>query len=122
MSDLESKQNIHELGVNYIRDLLDRVGFTIHEVNNVPNHHFQIFAQVKNRAMLIAVRTAYYPDFGTLDQAAREELIKESKQLEAVPHFAGLSLTSVKLNDIQEGGVIKEGEFEIIFNGMNVVR
>lgn len=122
MSDLESKQNIHELGVNYIRDLLDRVGFTIHEVNNVPNHHFQIFAQVKNRAMLIAVRTAYYPDFGTLDKAAREELIKESKQLKAVPHFAGLSLTSMKLNDIQEGGVIKEGEFEIIFNGMNVVR
>ena len=40
--DIEPNQNIHELGVNYVKDLLDRVGFTIHEVNKDPNHHFQI--------------------------------------------------------------------------------
>ena len=58
---LESQRTIHERGVTYVHDLLDRVGFTIHDVNKDPDHHYQIFAQFKDRAMLIAVRTAYHP-------------------------------------------------------------
>ncbi|MGI9537766.1 MAG: hypothetical protein ACR2PB_11905 [Desulfocapsaceae bacterium] len=120
--DLEPKQNIHEIGVNYVKDLLDRVGFTIHDVNKDPNHHFQLFVQISNKSMLIAIRTACYPDVGTIDEATQKELIKESEKLKAVPHFAGLSLTAMNGSDNQEGGSTEAGAYEVIFNGMTVVR
>ena len=120
--ELQPEQNIHEIGVNYLKGLLDRVGFTIHDVNKDPNHHFQLFVKINDRAMLIAVRTACCPDVGTIDKATQEELIKESERLNAVPHFAGLSLTAMNGSDIQEGGSSDGSEYEVIFNGMTVVR
>ncbi len=120
--ELEPKQDIHELGVNYVKDLLDRVGFTIHDVNKDPNHHFQLFVQINKRAMLIAVRTACHPDVGTIDEATQKELIKASKKRNAVPHFAGLSLTAKTGSDNQEGDLTQRGSCEVIFNGMTVVR
>lgn len=122
LKDLEPKQNIHEVGVNYVKDLLDRVGFTIHDVNKDPNHHFQLFVQINKRAMLIAVRTACSPDVGTIDKATQKELIKESKKRNAVPHFAGLSLTAKTGSDNQEGDLTEGGAHEVIFSGMTVVR
>ena len=119
---VDSEKNIHELGVNYIHDLLERVGFTIHEVNVDPDHHFQVYAQFKERALLIAVRTAYHPSVGTMDNAMRERLVKEAKQLKAVPHFAGLSLTTSAVNDSQLDDAKEEGTYEIFFSGMIAVR
>ena len=72
--------------------------------------------------MLIAVRTAWHPDVGTIDKATQKELIKESEKLNAVPHFAGLSLTAMTGSDNQEGDLIERGAYEVIFNGMTVVR
>lgn len=120
--NLDYKLNIHVLGVHYICYFLDRVGFTIHDVNRDPNHHFQLFAQINVRAMLIAVRTACLPDVGTLDKATQEELIKESEQLKAVPYFAGLSLAPTNVTDHQVDSISKGGEYNVIFNGMTVVR
>ena len=119
---VDSNTNIHELGVKYINDLLERVGFTVHEVNTDPEHHFQIYAQYKERALLIAVRTAYHPDVGTMDETLRERLVEEAKRLKAVPHFAGLSLTTSTVNDSQIDDVDEEGRYEIFFSGMIAVR
>lgn len=119
---VESENNIHELGVNYIHDLLKRVGFTIHEVNVDPDHPFQIYAQFKERALLIAVRTAYHPGVGTIDETIREKLVNKAKQLKAVPHFAGLSLTTSVVNDSQSGDKAEQGGYEIFFSGMIAVR
>ena len=119
---LQHNQNIHELGINYVKDLLDRVGFTIHDVNKDPGHHFQLFTIVNDKALLIAVRTAWHPDAGVIDNPTRDKLIKESEQRDAVPHFAPISLTSMHGNDIQVEKIPKGGEYEVIFNGMTVVR
>ena len=119
---LASKKNIHELGVKYIHDLLARVGFTISEVHTDPAHHYQIFAQFKERALLIAIRTAYHPNVGTLDDESRKKLVEAAGQLKAVPHFAGLSLTTSAANDSEIDDVSKKGGHEIFFSGMTVVR
>ena len=118
----DSKLNIHALGVHYICYFLDRVGFTIHDVNRDPNHHFQLFAQMNDRAMLIAVRTACHPEVGTLYKATQEELIKEAEQLKAIPHFAGLSLTTINVIDSQVDDIARGNEYDVIFNGMTVLR
>lgn len=119
---VEFNKNIHELGVKYINDLLERVGFTIHEMNVDPDHPYQVYAQFKERALLIAVRTAYHPGVGTMDEAMRDRLVKEAKRLKAVPHFAGLSLTTSTVNDSQLDDVNEEGMYEIFFSGMIAVR
>ena len=119
---VESETNIHELGVKYIHDFLKRVGFTIHEVNVDPDHPFQIYAQFKERALLIAVRTAYHPGVGIIDAAIREKLVNKARELKAVPHFAGLSLTTSVANDSQLGDKAEEGAYEIFFSGMIAVR
>lgn len=120
--NLDTNQNIHALGLQYICNFLDRVGFTIHDVNKDPNHHFQLFAQIYDRTMLIAVRTACHPDVGSIDMATQRELLKESKQLNAVPHFAGLSLTETKVTKTQVDDITKGSKYNVIFNGMTVVR
>ena len=117
-----SKQNIHELGVKYIHDLLARVGFTINEVHTDPAHHYQIFAQFKERALLIAVRTAYHPNVGTIDEEAQRKLVEAAGELKAVPHFAGLSLTTSAASDSELDDAGEEDSYEIFFSGMIVVR
>lgn len=119
---LELKQNMHELGIDYVQNLLDRAGFTIQDVNKDLNHHFQLFAKVNDRALLIAIRTARRPDVGTMDEETRKKLIAESERLNAVPHFAGLSLTPLNVTEAQVDGITKNREYEVVFNGMTVVR
>ena len=117
-----SNKHVHEIGVQYVHNLLDRVGFTIHDVNEDPNHYFQLLAQVNGKALLIAVRTACHPDVGVMWETTRNKLIKESGQFNAIPHFAGLSLTSVNGNKVQVDKLTDASDCRIIFHGMTVVR
>lgn len=120
-NNLNPKQNIHKLGVNYVCNFLEHAGFTIQEVIKSPDHHFQLLVKVNDKSMIIAVRTACHPDVGTIDKETQEKLIKESERLNAVPHFAGLSLTATNVSDIQVDGMVKGSEHNVIFNGMTVV-
>lgn len=119
---VKSRQQIHELGVKYVQNLLDRVGFTIHDVNEDPDHPFQLLARVNGKALLIAVRTAYHPDVGVMWEATRKKLIEESVQFNAIPHFAGLSLTSVNGGKLQADTLADGADCKVIFQGMTVVR
>ena len=119
---VESRQHIHELGVRYVHNLLDRVGFTIHDVNEDPDHYFQLLAQVNGKALLIAVRTACHPDVGVMWESTRKQLIKESGQRNAIPHFAGLSLTTANGGKMQEDELSDGVDCKIIFHGMTVVK
>lgn len=120
--NLKSKHDIHALGVGYICDFLDRAGFVILERNTNPDHHFQLFVKACDRSMLIAVRTAIYPDIGTIDMATKELLVYDAKQKKAIPHFAGLAITPLENNDIQFDGVTEGREYKINFPGILVVR
>ena len=115
--------DIHSLGVGYICSFLDRVGFTILEYNSKPDHHYQILAHINGRTLLIAVRSDYYPKVGTIDSASLEELVSESDELNALPHFAGLSVQPLDTNDIEVEGVVTKGlEYEVSFNGITAVK
>lgn len=119
---LKSMQNIHELGVNYICNFLERAGFTIHEVNKDPDHHFQLLAKTGGKAMLIAVRTASYPNVAAIDKKTKKRLIKKAAQLNAIPHFAGLIIKPAVTNDIKADVLNEREKYEIVFPGISVVR
>ncbi len=120
--NLNSLQEIHELGVNYICNFLDSAGFTIQEVNKSPDHHFQLLAKVNDKAMLIAVRTANYPNIGSIDKKTKERLIKEAEQLNAVPHFAGITVKPSEANDIEADSLTDRQKYKVFFPGISVVR
>ncbi len=117
----DSEKNLHALGVNYIYNFLNNAGFTIHQVNNDPDHHFQILAKTNNKTMLIAVRTAYYPHIGAIDKATQEQLIKESEQVNAIPYFAGLAVKPLETTDMSVDGSTAGQEYKILFSGISVV-
>lgn len=101
-------KNPHSLGLSYICSFLDHVGFTILKVNTDPNHHFQLLAKINDKSLLIAVRSAYAPEVGTIDTPTLENLVRESEELNAIPHFAGLTVNFGQ-------------EYKVVFNGISAV-
>ena len=120
--DFELNMNIHERGINYIQNVLDLSGFTIHAVNKDLSSPSQILAKVGDRILLIAVRTACHPESGRLDKENQQKLIKESERLNAVPYFAGIMLASVQDGDIQAEDIASGSDLRVIFKGMIVIR
>lgn len=120
--DLEWKMNVHERGINYVQNILNRSGFKIHAVNKELSSPSQLLAKVGDRRLLIAVRTTCHPNAGNLDKENREKLIRESERLNAVPYFAGILLTSIHDGNIQMEDIAGGSEHKFFFNGMTVVR
>ena len=119
---IKSTETVHVIGVNYICEFLENAGFEILERHTDPDHHFQLLAKTYRKNMLIAVRTGIYPDTGALDSTVKKQLIQESAQLEAVPHFTGLTLVPLETGDDGGGSPTEGKEYEIIFSGISVVR
>ena len=119
---LDFKQHIHLLGVSYLSNFLDRVGFTILEVNTDPNHHYQLLVKINDKSLLIAVSTAYHPKLGTLDSHTMEQLLRESEELKAIPHFAGLTVVPADKNDTEVNGSLEDQMFRVVFNGISAIR
>ena len=119
---LDFKQHIHLLGVSYVSNFLDRVGCTILEVNTDPNHHYQLFAKINDKPFLIAIRAAYHPKLGTLDTGTMEKLLRESEQLNAIPHFAGLTVVPADGNDTERDGSPESQMLKVIFSGICAIR
>ncbi len=119
---LAPKQNIHAFGVSYLCTFLARAGFTILEWNTVLDHHYQILAKIKDKSLLIAVRTACHPDAGTIESTTLETLVKESEELGLLPHFASLSVMPMETNDIEVDSVSEGQDYKVIFNGIDAVR
>ena len=113
--------NIHALGVSYIYGYLDREGYTIFEVHSDPLHHFQILAKRENDLIIVAVRTAYHPDFGAIDTPIQQQLIKESKRLNAIPHVACLAVSPLETNDLEIEGLPEGTDYHVTFNGLTTL-
>ena len=119
---LDFKQHIHLLGVSYVSNFLDRVGFTILEVNTDQNHHYQLLAKINEKSFLIAIRTAHRPKLGTLDTSTLEKLRRESEKLNATPHFAGLTVVPEDGNDPEIDGSSEGQMLKVIFSGICAIR
>lgn len=111
----ESNEKIHALGIGYIYTFLSNAGCKIYEVHTDPDHHFQILAKKDDDLILVVVRTTHHPDVGTIDQATREQLIKESNELGAIPYFAGLAVTPGEKSTIELESPTDGREYQVTF-------
>ena len=119
---LDFKRHIHLIGVSYVSDFLDRVGFTIQEVNTDQNHHYQLLVKIIDKSFLIAIRTAHHPQLGGLDAFTMEKLLRESEKLNAIPHFAGLTVVPVDGNNTDPDGSSVDQTLKVIFSGIRAIR
>ncbi|MGI9537193.1 MAG: hypothetical protein ACR2PB_08980 [Desulfocapsaceae bacterium] len=119
---LDIKQHIHLLGVSYVSNFLDRAGFTILEANTDQNHHYQLLARLNDKSFLIAIRTAHHPKLGILDACAMEKLLRESAKLNALPHFAGLTVVPAAGNDSLLDGSSEDQMLKVLFSGICAIR
>ena len=119
---LDVKQHIHLLGVSYVSNFLDRAGFTILEANTDQNHHYQLLAKINDKSFLIAIRTAHLPKLGTLDACTMEKLLRESAYLNALPHFAGLTVVPVDVDDSEVDGLSEDQMLKVLFSGICAIR
>lgn len=113
----EPEQNLHGLGIGYVYSQLSREGHTIYEVNTDSDVAFQILAKKNDELISVAIRTAHYPDMGSIHRAECEQLIKVSEQLDAVPCFVGLTARSLNASEMmsgENGG----GEYQMSSNGL----
>jgi hypothetical protein len=81
-----------------------------------------LLVKVNHKTLLIAVRTAHYSKSGTIDEWTREKLLRESEELNAIPHIAGLTLVPDEAAGFESDGSPENQEFKIIFNDMTAVR
>ena len=119
---LDFKQDTHLLGVTFLSNFLDSAGFTIVEVNTDPDHHYQLLVKVNDKTLLIAVRTAHHPKSGTIDAWTMKKLLRESEELNAIPHTAGLSLVPDEAIENEADGSSEDQKYKVIFNGISAVR
>lgn len=61
--------SIKLIGTGYMYAYLNREGYTIYKVHKNPDHHFQILAEWDDVFIMLAVRTTYHPDVGTISEA-----------------------------------------------------
>jgi len=120
-NSFNSEQNLHEFGIRYISNFLNRFGFAILKVNSDPNHPSQILASLHDRSLLIAVRTACHPDIGKIDSQALELLVRESEELDVKPYFTGLSIIPKATNNVERDSSRHDQEYTVIFNGIIAV-
>lgn len=71
---------------------------------------------------MIAVRTAYHPDVGTIENFTLDKMVKKSEELHAQPYFAGLSVIPMGMSDIEVEGATSGQEVKVIFNGFSAVK
>jgi len=116
----EPEPNLHGLGVGYVYGQLSREGHTIFEVNTDPDVAFQILAKKDDKFVAVAIRTAQYPDRGSINRAECEQLIQESEQLDSVPCFVGLTARSLNASD-KMAGVNGGEEYQMSSNGITIV-
>ena len=91
-------------------------------MNTDQNHHYQLWVQKSDKSFLIAVRTAHHPKLGTLDSFTMEKLLGESEKLNALPHFAGLSVVPEDGSDDDLCGSSEGQMLKVLFSGIRAIR
>lgn len=94
--DLMTSSELHEFGLQLaVENVLKPKQFDILEVQPKLFVYPHVVAQVDNELFFFAITTAIAPNYGTLENGMRDELIRHAKRFCANPVFFGISLTPI---------------------------
>lgn len=96
-----SAEKIHELGIKWVyKQIKDK--YEILSVNINFEENPQILAKKDNQLYFIVVKTSTYPDIGSINPLACEEIIKHSVKHKAKLLFANVGIANADTNKESE--------------------
>jgi len=106
--ELMTEDDIHHFGIDIIAEHSQKVGFEIVSINKDRQYNPQIVAKKHGQLAFIVVRTACYPNKGSIDDTALlDQLISHADQHNAICYFASVGIAN------SEGQTDKEMSFSI---------
>lgn len=124
-----TETEVHKFGIEVILDHMQKnEGVTIEAVNDDVGHDPQIFGKRWGKPAFIYVRTAFYPNKGTLSEQDFMRFLSWAKKHNATAFFAGVGLACRKYPDKSEVSnedhwslPIKNGGFAVAYEGLLVM-
>lgn len=115
-----TEEEIHYIGMNFIGEELQKMGFEFLAVNSQLKKHPQFVTYKKGaQNIFVMVKTSLPPeDYTRTPQVATQVLAKANEQ-EALLWFAGVGVTHV---DDTTKPPIKGEPYKILFNGFNAIK
>lgn len=119
-----SPDEIHRFGIQIVRQELEQSGHEIVDVIGDPALQPQIVARdPRGRLLFIAVRTACYPERGTLDDTIAAGLIAHAKKFDALACLARVGIANAAAqSEAQRSIPVRGAPFETAYDGLEVVR
>jgi len=117
-----TKAEIHDFGVEVVFGFLQREGHEIVAVNTDLAVNPQVVARKDGQLEFVVVRTACYPDKGTLEPSAKASCIAHAEKSGAICYFASVGIANASgTNDAEMALPVKGAGYYVAFNGIELL-
>ena len=123
VTDLMTADEIHHFGIEVVHNYMTENGFEILSVVTDLGINPQIVARKDGELAMVAVRTACYPDKGSIEsQEIAQKLIAFADSKNALCYFAPVGIANVDgSNDLEMSLPKKGAPFAVAFEGLLVL-
>jgi hypothetical protein len=122
VADVMTEAEIHDFAVEVVVGYLRREGHQIVAVNAELGANPQIVAKKNNQLEFVVVRTACYPQKGTLNASFKPKCIAHAEGSAAICYFASVGIAnSSGKSDAEMAVPIKGVGFYVAFDGIELL-
>ena len=122
INKLMTIEEIHDFGVEVVFNQLKKEGYKIQSVNTKYGVNPQIIAKKEGQLAFIAVRTACYPNKGSLEKSVHFKMIENADKHGAIPYFASVGIANANGKTDEEMSVpVKGAGFYVAYEGMLII-
>ena len=120
--ELMTAEEIHEFGIEIVSNELKKDGYEILTTNNSIEVNPQITARKGSQLAFIVVRTACYPDKGTIEEATHFQMIDHADEFDAIPFFASVGLANAEATTEEEMRLpVRGAGFYAAYEGLTIM-
>src|SRR5690349_3561364 len=118
--EVMTEDDIHDFGINIVAEHSQKDGFEIVSINKDRQCNPQIVAKKKDQLAFIVIRTACYPNKGSIDDAALlYQLIAHANQHNAICYFASVGIANSEGQTDEEMSIpIKGAGYYVSYEGL----
>ncbi len=116
-------EEIHDFGVEIMFGQLRKEGYEIEAVNAKLGMNPQIVAKKNGHLAFIHVRTACYPNKGTIETKTEcFNILKHAQKHNATPYLASVGIANADSTTAEECGTpVKGAPYHVLYNGLLII-
>ncbi len=121
--EVMTEDDIHDFGINIVAEHSQKDGFEIVSIHKDRQYNPQIVARKDDQLAFIIVRTACYPNKGSIDDAALlDHLISHADQHNAICYFASVGISNSEGQTEEEMSIpIKGAGYYVSYEGLLIL-